>query len=308
MLVLGIESATPAASAALADEQGILGEILLNVGLTHSEQLLPMIDSLLRLCRRELREITAVAVSAGPGSFTGLRIGMATAKALAQGLSPASLAERGKRVEVIAVPTLEALAWQAADRPEPIAPMLFARREQIYAGLYRWKFSEARAPRQGGRADAPGKPDIPGAAGGESPGTALAGRTRAKKERLPAGAADPGAVLECLNAPQALRPELWAARLVGLGQPVLLLGDGAAMYTDLWRRELGGAAILPPPASGLCRGAFVALAAMSAREAMPSHWTSGEAAGAAPGQAPGTEPDAGLAAFYRTAPIYLRGL
>ena len=62
MLILGIESATPVASVALVDEKGLLGEINLNLGLTHSEQLLPTIDSLLKQCRRTIKEVTAVAV------------------------------------------------------------------------------------------------------------------------------------------------------------------------------------------------------------------------------------------------------
>ena len=261
MLILGIDSATPAASAALADEKGLLGETLLNVGLTHSEQLLPMIDDLIRQCRRTIRDVTAIGISAGPGSFTGLRIGMATAKALAQGLSPASLALRGSGVALVAVPTLEAMAWQLAGQPVLVSAMLNARRGQIYAGLYRW------TPPEG---DSLPPPPV----------------QRGKKERLPAGA-DRGWRLERLIPPEAVSPSVWAGRLRGRGRGVYMLGDGAAMYEDIWRRELEGEAVILPPVLGLCRGGFVALAAIKTLEE---------------NGAPGTED------FYRMKPVYLRGI
>ena len=241
MLVLGLESATPVASAALADERGLLGEVLLNVGLTHSEQLLPMIDDLLRQCRRTIGDVTAVGVSAGPGSFTGLRIGMATAKALAQGLSV------DRKVRLLAVPTLEAMAWQMMGQTQAVSPMLNARREQVYAGLYRWRRED----------DAP----TAGQAVQELPlGEIFAARQRGKKERLPAGAGE-GWSLDCLIPPEAVGPEAWAERLGGLEQPLCLLGDGAAMYEEIWRRELGEGLAILPPYLGLSRGSFIALAA-----------------------------------------------
>jgi len=132
MLILGIESSSPVASAALADEKGLVGEITLNIGLTHSEQLLPMLDHLLKEARLTLDEVTGLAVSAGPGSFTGLRIGMATAKGLAQ----------GKNLPLLAIPTLEAMAWSQYGRPGLISPMQNARRNQIYGALYRFEKNE----------------------------------------------------------------------------------------------------------------------------------------------------------------------
>jgi tRNA threonylcarbamoyladenosine biosynthesis protein TsaB len=129
MLILGIESATPIASVALVNEKGFLGEITLNIGLTHSEQLLPMLDQLLQQARLTIKDVTGLAVSAGPGSFTGLRIGMATAKGLAQGC----------RIPLLAIPTLETMAWLQRGRPGLISPMQNARRNQVYAALYRWK-------------------------------------------------------------------------------------------------------------------------------------------------------------------------
>ncbi|MDR1193573.1 MAG: tRNA (adenosine(37)-N6)-threonylcarbamoyltransferase complex dimerization subunit type 1 TsaB [Peptococcaceae bacterium] len=225
MLVLGIESATPVASAALADEKGLLGEISLNVGLTHGEQLLPMIDGLLLQCRRPIDEVTAIGVSAGPGSFTGLRIGMAAAKGLAL----------GGGIDLLAIPTLEAMAWQAMGLPILVSPMQNARRDQIYSGLYRWRKATERGP--------------------------LAPAKRNKKDRAPAVGGDGLWQLDCLISPMAVAPADWSARLREIGQAVILLGDGAADYEDIWRRDLDTLALRLPPVLGLCRAAFIALAA-----------------------------------------------
>ena len=177
MLILGIESATPVASVALADEKGLLGEINLNLGLTHSEQLLPTIDTLLKECRRSLGDVEAIAVSAGPGSFTGLRIGMATAKGLAQG--------GGQRL--VAVPTLEAMARQLMGLSYLVAPMQNARRNQIYAGLYRWS--------------------------ADSLFDTVQDRRTGKKERIYADSGVRPWQLECLIQPGAWSVEEWAAQV-----------------------------------------------------------------------------------------------
>ncbi|MCL2121940.1 MAG: tRNA (adenosine(37)-N6)-threonylcarbamoyltransferase complex dimerization subunit type 1 TsaB [Clostridiales bacterium] len=298
MLVLGIESATPVASVALADDQGLLGELLLNVGLTHSEQLLPMIDDLLRLCRRNSKEITGIGVSAGPGSFTGLRIGMATAKALAQGLSqvserdaaPLPLHPPGSiRVRLAAIPTLEAMSWAMAGQPVQVSPMLNARREQVYTGLYRWRCVSSSVTDEGNG-------DGNGNAVRDNPSLTelFAARQRGKKERAPAGMTkDLRWTLDCLVPPEALRPEAWAERMKATGEEVFLLGDGVAMYKEIWMRDLGAQARLLPPITGLCRGSFIALAAMDAmgKSGRQDQW--GEAVDRA---------------FYGLKPIYLRGI
>jgi tRNA threonylcarbamoyladenosine biosynthesis protein TsaB len=127
MLVLGIESATAVASVALVDENGLAGEISLNRGLTHSQQLLPMVDALLAQGGCSAGQVEGLAVSAGPGSFTGLRIGMSLAKGLAQGWG----------VPIAGVSALEALAWQSSERDGLISPLIDAFRGEVYAALYR---------------------------------------------------------------------------------------------------------------------------------------------------------------------------
>ncbi|NLW17087.1 MAG: tRNA (adenosine(37)-N6)-threonylcarbamoyltransferase complex dimerization subunit type 1 TsaB [Firmicutes bacterium] len=124
MLWLAIESATLVASVAVGSDSRVLAEITSQVALTHSERLLPMIDQALRMAEVELPSVDCIAVSAGPGSFTGLRIGLATAKGLAH----------AHQISLYAVSTLEALAWQ-----QPVGlvvPLLDARREQVYAAIY----------------------------------------------------------------------------------------------------------------------------------------------------------------------------
>ena len=101
MLILGIESSAKAASAALCRDGELLGQYFQCAGLTHSRTLLPMAEELLRGTGTELRELDAVAVAAGPGSFTGVRIGVAAVKGLCW----------GAQLPAIGVSTLEAMAW-----------------------------------------------------------------------------------------------------------------------------------------------------------------------------------------------------
>lgn len=130
MMVLGVESSTPVASAALVSEEGLVGEITLNTGLTHSEQLLPLIDTLFAQTRKGLDQVEGIAVAGGPGSFTGLRIGMATAKGLAQ----------ARNLPLVGVPTLRALASVGAVYPGSlVSPVLNARKGEVYASLVRYQ-------------------------------------------------------------------------------------------------------------------------------------------------------------------------
>ncbi len=129
MLILAIESSAKAASAVLCRDGEILAHSFQRSGLTHSATLLPMIDGMLRCAGIDKNDVDAVAVARGPGSFTGVRIGVSTAKGLCWGL--------GK--PAIGVSTLEAMAWLALCVPEGtvICPAMDARRSQIYNALFR---------------------------------------------------------------------------------------------------------------------------------------------------------------------------
>jgi tRNA threonylcarbamoyladenosine biosynthesis protein TsaB len=127
MYVLGVETATLAGSVAVAGEEGLMGEYTLNVSLTHSERLLPAIDQLLQGLALPFSDIDVLAISLGPGSFTGIRIGVSTIK----GLSFAS------EKPVVSIPTLDALAHHIQGSESLICPMLDARKKEVFAALYR---------------------------------------------------------------------------------------------------------------------------------------------------------------------------
>jgi tRNA threonylcarbamoyladenosine biosynthesis protein TsaB len=125
LYVLGIESATAVAAVAVAGDGVILAERMVFNQRTHSVNLLPMIKSVLEESGVGKRGITGIAVSGGPGSFTGLRIGMSTAKSLAQVLG----------LEVVGISTLASLAYPLAGH-RCICPVLNARRNEVYTSIY----------------------------------------------------------------------------------------------------------------------------------------------------------------------------
>lgn len=125
-MILGIDCAGASGSVALGDGQTIAYAAFLNTGKTHSERLLPMVDAGLKAVGMRAKDLQAVAVTQGPGSFTGLRIGMSTAKGLAQ----------GAKIPFLALPTLEVLAQNGRFFTGLVCPILNARREEVYTGLF----------------------------------------------------------------------------------------------------------------------------------------------------------------------------
>lgn len=126
MKILAIESSTLVASVAIISEDVLLAEYTINHKKTHSQTLLSMIDEIVSMCELDLNEIDAIAVSGGPGSFTGLRIGSATGKGLGLALDK----------PMIHIPTMDAMAYNFAGTDKLICPMMDARRRQVYSGLY----------------------------------------------------------------------------------------------------------------------------------------------------------------------------
>jgi tRNA threonylcarbamoyladenosine biosynthesis protein TsaB len=122
-----VETSTLTGAVALVAGDTLLAECRLNVAVTHSERLLPAVDHVLTAAGLGLAEVDALAVAMGPGSFTGLRIGISTVKSLAFAT--------GK--PVVGVPTLDALAWMLPYAAHPVCPILDARKGEVYAGLYR---------------------------------------------------------------------------------------------------------------------------------------------------------------------------
>lgn len=126
MKVLGLDSSGLVAGVAVVENDALVAEYTTNDRKTHSQTLLPMLDALKHIIDLDMESIDAVAVASGPGSFTGLRIGSATAKGLGLAL--------GK--PLVEVPTLEGLAWNLWGTDRLVCPMMDARRNQVYTAAY----------------------------------------------------------------------------------------------------------------------------------------------------------------------------
>lgn len=132
MKLLAIDSSGLVASVAILDKDKIYAEYTVNNKKTHSQTLLPMLDEIVRALEIDLKEIDAIAIAGGPGSFTGLRIGSSTVKGLGMVLN----------VPVINVPTVDSLAYNLYGTKDIICPIMDARRNQVYTGLYEFKENE----------------------------------------------------------------------------------------------------------------------------------------------------------------------
>jgi len=127
MIILGIETATMTGGLALMDEGKLIAEYTLNMKTTHSSRLMPALDWILKDSSLDKKQIDSVAISIGPGSFTGLRIGLATAKGLALGLN----------IPLIGVGTLDALANNIPYPAYQVCAVLDARKKEVYSAFYK---------------------------------------------------------------------------------------------------------------------------------------------------------------------------
>lgn len=132
MIILAIESSAVTASVAILKDNQLVAEYTVNHKKTHSQTLLPMIDEIVSMADMDASEIDVIAVSEGPGSFTGLRIGAATGKGIALALDK----------KMVSVPTLKAMAYNLYSDDRIIVPIMDARRQHVYAGAY--TFDEGR--------------------------------------------------------------------------------------------------------------------------------------------------------------------
>ncbi len=126
MRILGLDSSGLVASVALVEDDNMLAEYTVNYKKTHSQTLLPMLDEIAKMIELDLETIDAIAIAGGPGSFTGLRIGSATAKGLGLALQK----------PLIQVPTVDGLAYNLYGCKNVVCPLMDARRNQTYTGLY----------------------------------------------------------------------------------------------------------------------------------------------------------------------------
>jgi len=132
MKILGLDSSGLVASVAIVEDAELRGEYTINYKKTHSQTLLPMLDEVAKMIELDLETIDAIAVAGGPGSFTGLRIGSATAKGLGLALQK----------PLIHVPTVDALAYNLVGHRDMVCPLMDARRNQTYTGLYAFDGNE----------------------------------------------------------------------------------------------------------------------------------------------------------------------
>ncbi|MEJ2491496.1 MAG: tRNA (adenosine(37)-N6)-threonylcarbamoyltransferase complex dimerization subunit type 1 TsaB [Desulfuromonadales bacterium] len=127
-VLLTIQTATPAGSVAVTDGSALLAEINLQCRRTPTDWLMPMIDMLLTTTERDKKQLDGIAVVRGPGSFTGLRVGLATAKGLSLALD----------CPLLGISSLQSLAMQLPFAERPVCVMLDARKQEVYSAVYRW--------------------------------------------------------------------------------------------------------------------------------------------------------------------------
>lgn len=195
MLIIGIESSALVASAAIAEDDRLIAEYTMNNKKTHSQTLLPMLEEIVSAAGVELNSVDAIAISRGPGSFTGLRIGSATAKGLGLALNK----------PLVEVPTLDSMAFDLYGAGDAlICPIMDARRQEVYSGIYEFvPLSRCDAEKQ---VYAP----TSGVRAGEDPLVLV--------NVVPESAGPVSEVIERLNS---------------LGKSVIFLGDGVPAYADL---------------------------------------------------------------------------
>ena len=188
MRVLAIDSSGLTATVAVVEETQTVAEYTINYKKTHSQTLLPMIDEVVKMTELDLNTIDAIAVAGGPGSFTGLRIGSATAKGLGLALNK----------PLIHVPTVDGLAYNVFGCEDIICPIMDARRNQVYTGIY--TFSKKAGEKEGRNLVEP--------------------------------------VFQVIKMQMAVSIEELAERLNRYRRPVVFLGDGVPVYENVLAEKL----------------------------------------------------------------------
>ena len=188
MRVLAIDSSGLTATVAVVEETQTVAEYTINYKKTHSQTLLPMIDEVVKMTELDLGTINAIAVAGGPGSFTRLRIGSATAKGLGLALNK----------PLIHVPTVDGLAYNVFGCEDIICPIMDARRNQVYTGIY--TFSKKAGEKEGRNLVEP--------------------------------------VFQVIKMQMAVSIEELAERLNRYRRPVVFLGDGVPVYENVLAEKL----------------------------------------------------------------------
>ncbi|MDO4600322.1 MAG: tRNA (adenosine(37)-N6)-threonylcarbamoyltransferase complex dimerization subunit type 1 TsaB [[Ruminococcus] gnavus] len=207
MRVLAIDSSGLTATVAVVEDTQTVAEYTINYKKTHSQTLLPMIDEVVKMTELDLNTIDAIAVAGGPGSFTGLRIGSATAKGLGLALNK----------PLIHVPTVDGLAYNVYGCEDIICPIMDARRNQVYTGIY--TFSKKAGTKEGSNLVEP--------------------------------------VFQVIKMQMAVSIEELAERLNRYRRPVVFLGDGVPVYEQVLAEKLTVPYSFAPAYMNLQRAAVV---------------------------------------------------
>lgn len=133
MKIIGLDSSGLTASVAIVEDDTLVAVYSVNYKKTHSQTLVPMLDEISKMTELDLATVDAIAIAKGPGSFTGLRIGSATAKGLGLALN----------IPIVEIPTTDGMAFNFYGSDKLICPLMDARREQVYTGLYEFLRTEA---------------------------------------------------------------------------------------------------------------------------------------------------------------------
>lgn len=136
MKILAIEASGPVAGCAVLEDGVLAADYNVQYKKKHSQSLVPMLDEVKNMLELNLDTVDAIAIAKGPGSFTGLRIGVATAKGIALALDK----------PMIPVPTVDSIAYNLYGTDCLICPLMDARRQQVYTGIYEWKKAERQKP------------------------------------------------------------------------------------------------------------------------------------------------------------------
>ncbi len=222
MKIIALDSSGLVASAAILHDDELVGEYTINHKKTHSQTLLPMLEELKNMTELELDTVDAIAVAGGPGSFTGLRIGSATAKGLAWTMN----------VPVISVPTTDAMAYHFYGSDKLICPIMDARRSQVYCGIYTFEQMQDEQIQEDRMRD-----------------VQIAERQAGGRVRYQ---------LRVIQDACAVAVEDLAERLNGLQKEVIFLGDGVPVYRDVITEKMKIPFSFAPPHCSRQRAANVA--------------------------------------------------
>ena len=208
MKILALDSSGLVASAAIVEDDVLIAEYTTDYKKTHSQTLLPMLDEIRQMIDLDLHTIDAIAISAGPGSFTGLRIGAATAKGLGLALN----------LPLVEVPTLEGLAFNLWGTDKLVCPIMDARRNQVYTGIY--EFCKEEIPEK-----------------------------ESSEHQL---------VMHSIKEQCAIAVDELVEELNRLGREVIFLGDGVSVYREQILQKLKVPFACAPAANNRQRAASVA--------------------------------------------------